>query len=195
MADAKEADVEAADAKEALTEAEGAARQRRIRSGVLVGDFMHNLCDGVFIGSAFHLCGPSMGWSVTAASVYHEIAQEISDFVILTDPEQGALGSLAALALNFLSGTSVVFGVVLVLALDSFDGRATGMLLAYGGGVYIQIGAAECMAKSYARASASPKLRVLSLLAFVVGAAGIGLVLLDHEHCAAEGAGHDGHGH
>ncbi len=32
-----------------------------------------------------------------------------------------------------------------------------------------------------------------TMLTFIVGAASIGLILLDHEHCA-EGGGHGGHG-
>ena len=49
---------------------------------------MHNLCDGLFIGVGFLACGPTLGWSITAATVYHELAQEISDYLILTNPRQ-----------------------------------------------------------------------------------------------------------
>ena len=47
----------------------------RIIGGILIGDFLHNLCDGFFIGSAFLLCGSSKGWGVSAATIYHELAQ------------------------------------------------------------------------------------------------------------------------
>ena len=40
------------------TDAEAVVRRWRIRSGVLLGDFLHNLCDGVFIGTAFKVCSP-----------------------------------------------------------------------------------------------------------------------------------------
>ena len=126
------------------------SRRRRILSGILIGDFMHNFCDGCFIGSAFHLCGDSMGWTVTAATVYHEIAQEISDYVVLTDPEQGRLQPWQALILNFLSGLSVVFGVLVILAQD-LSNLEVGMILAFGGGVYLQIGESSyiCRAQRY----------------------------------------------
>ena len=171
-----------------------AARRRRVLAGVIVGDFMHNFTDGVFIGTAFHTCGSSMGWTVTAATAFHEIAQEVSDFVLLTDPLLGGLKPFKALFLNFLSGTSVIFGVVVVLGIDELTNTATGMILAFGGGVYIHLGATECMAKCYTRAN-NLNLRFLVLLAFAVGATAIGLVLLDHEHCSAEGGGQEGHGH
>merc|ERR1712216_1119077 len=168
------------------------ATQRRVFTGVLVGDFMHNFCDGLFIGSAFALCGNSMGWSVTAATVYHELAQEISDFVVLTDPKQGALKALTALGFDFVSGLSVLIGVLIILSQD-LSNLETGMILAYGGGIYLQIAASECMPRVYQTAQTGPQ-RFIGFFAFFVGALAIGFVLLDHKHCTA-GGGHEGHNH
>mmetsp|Transcript_32916 Transcript_32916/g.83053 ORF Transcript_32916/g.83053 Transcript_32916/m.83053 type:complete len:550 (-) Transcript_32916:167-1816(-) len=169
------------------------ATQRRILGGVLIGDFMHNFCDGIFIGTAFRYCGSATGWTVTAATVYHEIAQEVADYIILTDPKGGALKPVQALLLNFASGTSVVLGVVTILTAD-ISSFATGLILAYGGGVFIQIGATEAMSRVHLWTK-NLQLRLLSLLCFTIGAAAIGFVLLDHEHCTV-GGGHDhGHGH
>ena len=47
----------------------------RVRSAVLLGDLMHNLVDGFFIGAAFRYCGTSFGWSMTGMTVVHELAQ------------------------------------------------------------------------------------------------------------------------
>jgi zinc transporter ZupT len=41
---------------------------------ILVGDFFHNLFDGIAIGSAFLSCG-GLGWVVTASVVVHELPQ------------------------------------------------------------------------------------------------------------------------
>merc|ERR1712127_389054 len=56
----------------------------RIISGILLGDFIHNLCDGFFTGAAFAGCGETFGWTVAWGTVAHEIAQELSDYCILT---------------------------------------------------------------------------------------------------------------
>jgi zinc transporter ZupT len=143
------AGLEAGDMTE-LKPAERASRRERARliGGVLIGDFFHNLCDGVFIGAAFSKCSPAFGWSVVSGTVIHEVAQELSDFTILTSPGQGGLSVVVALALNFISGLSVVIGVLAVLGSGVTDATA-GLILAFGGGVYIHVGAAECMPRVY----------------------------------------------
>jgi len=165
----------------------------RVRCGVLVGDFMHNLCDGFFIGTAFTSCSDALAWNITLATILHEIAQEISDYFVLTDPKQGNLKPVLALALNFVSGVSVLLGAVIVMSLgDGLDNRSIGMILTFGGGVYLQIGCAECMGRMYAQAKSVP-LKSAAILVFCLGALAIGLVLLDHQHCNAGGG--DGHDH
>uniref|UniRef100_A0A7S2JFB7 Uncharacterized protein n=1 Tax=Haptolina brevifila TaxID=156173 RepID=A0A7S2JFB7_9EUKA len=168
--------------------------QVRILSGVLLGDFMHNFVDGIFIGAAFANCSATKGWVVTAATIYHELAQELADFLILTDPLQGGLKPRTALVLNFLSGISVLLGIIVIFAQD-VGNVEQGMLLAYGGGVYIHIGAAECMPQVFELAK-SLRLRAASLFAFCIGVIAIGLVLLDHEHCFPDdGTAYAGHNH
>lgn len=171
--------------------------QTRVLCGVLIGDFMHNFVDGIFIGAGFSGCSDSVAWSIAAATIAHELAQEIADYLILTDPKQGRLKPFKALGLNFLSGLSVMLGVCIILS-QNVSNFEQGMLLAYGGGVYVHIAAAECMPQVYTWAT-SLALRSGAFLAFCIGCVAIGLVLLDHEHCFADtGDGsdpHAGHNH
>ena len=128
--------------------------------------------------------------------------QEISDFV-LTDPKQGALKPFTAIAFNFISGLSVLIGVIVILEQD-LSNLDTGMILVYRGGIYLQIAASECMPKVY-KGATSVQLRLIASLDFFVGCLAIGLVLLDHKHCTAGGGqegnnhgggdGHEGHNH
>eukprot|EP00558_Chaetoceros_sp_UNC1202_P014514 CAMPEP_0197234068 /NCGR_PEP_ID=MMETSP1429-20130617/1913_1 /TAXON_ID=49237 /ORGANISM="Chaetoceros sp., Strain UNC1202" /LENGTH=422 /DNA_ID=CAMNT_0042692395 /DNA_START=27 /DNA_END=1295 /DNA_ORIENTATION=- len=168
------------------------SEKARLVFAICFGDFMHNLCDGFFVGAAFAGCSDSMAWGIAIATILHEIPQELSDYLILTGPQVG-LSTLTALAINFATGLSVILGAIIVLAADVSD-SATGLLLAFGGGVYLQIGCVECMPKMV-NPALSPRRKLVCLLAFIVGAVLIGLVLLDHEHCIAEGDGHDDHGH
>ena len=180
-------------ADEPIIEIAPLSRRVRVLSGVLLGDFMHNLVDGLFMGAAFAQCDLTVAWTISAATIYHELAQEISDYLVLTDPMQGALKPPVALLLNFLSGFSVLLGVIIMMSTDASN-YAQGMLLAFGGGVYVQIAAAECLPRVYASATTTV-LRLGGLAFFTFGALAIGLVLLDHEHCSGGGDAHAGHDH
>jgi UTP--glucose-1-phosphate uridylyltransferase len=156
------------------------AEKLRLFLGVNLGDFFHNLCDGFFLGAGFKGCGSSFGWGIALATVLHEIPQEIADYVILTGPRVG-LSPFIALVSNFIAGLGVLLGAVIILGADVGD-EVVGLLLAFGGGVYIHIGATECMPKMYAE-KLSPLVRMACVASFILGAVLIGLVLLDHEHC------------
>lgn len=171
----------------------------RIVAGVLIGDAVHNFVDGIFIGAAFLEC-PALGWTILIGSIAHEITQEVADFIVLTNPKQGGLKAVTALGLNFMSGLLAVVGAAVAVG-ASKQGHYVGPLLAIGGGVYVHIGASECMPTVY-RLAKTARMRIACLLAFVLGCVSIGLVLLKHEHCepAAAPAGgaaaaHSGHAH
>lgn len=166
------------------------SEKARVVFAICFGDFVHNLCDGFFIGAAFQDCNSSMAWGIAVATILHEIPQELSDYLILTGPQVG-LSTLSAVLVNFTTGLSVILGTIIVLAID-IKTSTTGLLLAFGGGIYLQIGCVECMPKMCSHAL-SPLRKFFCILAFITGAVLIGLVLLDHEHCIADG--HDHHGH
>ena len=169
-------------------------------SGVLVsiltGDFLHNFCDGVFIGTAFQSCSSSLGWTIVATTACHELAQEIADFIILT--KTAGLTVPSALAVNAASGMSVVLGGIVVSA-TSLSDLSIGVLLAFGSGNYIYLAAAELFPSVHSdigKTSISHK--ILGLLLFCAGAAAVGLVLLNHEHCDSSldsDSSHDSHNH
>jgi zinc transporter ZupT len=162
----------------------------RITFGVLVGDFFHNFADGCFIGVAFMNCDTSFGWTVAISSILHEIAQEVADFFTLTS--LAGLPPWKALTLNFISGFSVMIGAIVVISFGMSD-NTLGYILAVGGGIYIQIGAAECLPRAFDNAISQGQ-KIKSMFMFAFGAILIGLVLMDHEHCEV-GGGHEGHNH
>merc|ERR1719387_560490 len=170
------------------------ADQSRVLSDVLVGDFMHNFCDGIFMGVGFSACPSSVAWTITIATILHEYPQELGDYIVLTDPKLGGLKPAMALVLNFVSGLSIILGIIIVMAQGDLDPTTLGMLLTLGGGIYLEVGLAACMARVHQTAK-SPPVKIGAILMFCVGALIIGLVLLDHEHCVAEDddshAGHD----
>jgi zinc and cadmium transporter len=76
---------------------------------VLVGDSIHNFCDGVIIAAAF-LTDTRLGVVTAVAIVAHEIPQEVGDFIVLVN---AGLSRARALLVNALSGLAAVVGGVL----------------------------------------------------------------------------------
>jgi zinc transporter ZupT len=101
---------------------------------IALGDGFHNLVDGVVIGSAFRMCSSSKAWAVAAATIGHELTQELTDFLIMT--KQGGLTTKKALAVNFASACFCILGTLIVYGIDP-NGSVLGCLLAYGGGTYM----------------------------------------------------------
>lgn len=155
-------------------------------ASISVGDALHNFTDGVFLGNAFLLCGRTLAYTMTATTIYHELAQEISDLGLLTN--HCGLPLWMALLINFLTGSSTLIGALLVLSLDISE-KATGIFLAISAGVYINIFACECMPRVNAQLKSLSR-TLQFMLCFAIGAVPIGLVLLNHGHCEESHSGH-----
>lgn len=75
---------------------------------VLMGDSIHNFCDGIIIAAAF-LADPMLGVFTAVAVVAHEVPQEVGDYIVLLN---AGLSRTRALAYNALSGMAAVVGGV-----------------------------------------------------------------------------------
>ena len=75
---------------------------------VLVGDSIHNFCDGVIIAAAF-LADVKLGFVTALAIVAHEIPQEVGDYIVLLN---AGFSRARALLFNALSGLAAVLGGV-----------------------------------------------------------------------------------
>jgi zinc and cadmium transporter len=76
---------------------------------VLIGDSIHNFCDGIIIAAAF-LTDTRLGIVTSLAIVAHEIPQELGDFIVLLN---AGFSRRKALLYNAISGLSAVVGGVL----------------------------------------------------------------------------------
>jgi zinc transporter ZupT len=148
---------------------------------ILIGDGLCNFCDGVFVGIAFSQCDLSLALAVIGITFYHEVAQELSDYFLLT--KYGGLSPLKALSVNFATGLSVVLGGLLVLVID-LSNMTVGVLLAMSSGVYVYIAACECLPRVNILATTRMD-RLFMILIFSSGAIPIGLTLIGHAHCDA----------
>lgn len=76
---------------------------------VLVGDSIHNFCDGIIIAAAF-LADPKLGIVTSIAIIAHEIPQEVGDYIVLLN---AGFSRAKALLFNAISGLAAVAGGVL----------------------------------------------------------------------------------
>lgn len=76
---------------------------------VLLGDSIHNFCDGIIIAAAF-LADARLGAVTALAIIAHEIPQEVGDTIVLLN---AGFSRAKALAFNALSGLAAVLGGVL----------------------------------------------------------------------------------
>jgi len=76
---------------------------------VLLGDSIHNFCDGIIIAAAF-LTDTTLGVVTALAIIAHEIPQEVGDFIVLLN---AGFSRGRALLFNALSGLAAVLGGVL----------------------------------------------------------------------------------
>lgn len=128
------------------------------------------------------LCSRDLAITISAATIYHEIAQEVADYFMLT--RFCHIPPCKALCFNFLNGLSVMLGACLILGVEEMTGVAIGCILAVSAGVYIYISVAECFPRAK-EAQHTNKDRIIAFLSFVFGVVPIGLVLLNHGHCEA----------
>jgi zinc and cadmium transporter len=88
----------------------GFDRQQAGRGGwsVLVGDSIHNFCDGIIIAAAF-LTDTNLGIVTATAIIAHEIPQEVGDYIVLLN---AGFSRGRALFFNAMSGMAAVVGGV-----------------------------------------------------------------------------------
>lgn len=170
------------------------SRSTPIAWSVFWGDMFHNISDGIVIGSAFLYCSKSFGWTLTGATVAHEVTQELADWFILTGP--GRLTKAQAVMLNVVSSLSAIVGAMIIAGIeDEANSTLVGVFLNYGGGVYLYISLVEIAPLMFASGE-DTKYILKQLFGFCVGVMALGLVLLNHEHCSIAAEGETGgHAH
>ena len=211
-------DAESQNTTELETESEGSDRSKSVNKSsemlltkkwlialpVELGDWFHNFADGLVIGIAFLYCDTSFAWKIVGISVAHELPQELADLHVLIN--KAGLHWTTATLFNVFSGSAVLIGACLTYFVD-IGSEAQGLLLALGAGVFLFVGMTQLGAGMIELAHAETESKkpcrdmLGTLLCFILGAACIGLILIDHQHCApplVEGedppAGH-AHGH
>ena len=108
---------------------------------VLVGDGIHNFCDGAIIAAAF-MADTRLGVATALAIVAHEIPQEVGDYIVLLN---AGFSRTKALMFNALSGMAAVVGGVLGYLLIGRFEVALPYLLVLASSSFIYISVADLL--------------------------------------------------
>ncbi len=155
--------------------------QRAGRGGlsVLVGDTVHNFCDGVIIATAF-LADPGLGVVTALAIMAHEIPQEVGDYIVLLN---AGFTRGRALLFNALSGLAAVVGGVLAYYLIGPWAALLPYLLVVAASSFIYVAVADLLPQLQQRLSWRETLSQVAWLALglvIVLVAMVGLHGADH---------------
>ena len=102
---------------------------------ITIGDSIHNFMDGVAITAAF-LIDPNIGIITTLAVGFHEIPQEIADFVTMI---RSGMSRQRALMFNIVSSIVSVFGGILTYIFhESIEGYLP-YVLGFSAGMFLYI--------------------------------------------------------
>ncbi len=135
----------------------------------LVGDFVHNIIDGLIIGASYLISIP-VGIATTLAVLLHEIPQEIWDFGVLI---HGGMSKKKALLLNFLTGLSAIIGVIIALLINNYTHNITSFLIPFAAGSFIYIAGADLIPELHKENKTWQAL--LQIFSFLIG---IGIMML-----------------
>lgn len=136
---------------------------------VLLGDSIHNFCDGVIIAAAF-LADTQLGIVTALAVIAHEIPQEVGDYIVLLN---AGLSRARALFYNALSGLAAVAGGVLGYFVVGPWEALFPYLLVVAASSFIYVAVADLLPQLQRRL---PLQQTLAQIGWI--AAGLGLVLL-----------------
>jgi len=140
----------------------------------LIGDGIHNLTDGLVIGSSFML-SVHFGIITTLVIILHEIPQEIGDFGVLV---YGGFSKAKALFYNYISSLTCILGTVIGYILSAKVSSFSIFLLPFTAGGFIYVAACDLIPELHKEPNL--KKSTFSLFAFLAGILFIALARLLH---------------
>jgi zinc and cadmium transporter len=136
---------------------------------VLVGDSIHNFCDGLIIAAAFIADG-HVGVVTALAIAAHEIPQEVGDYIVLLN---AGFSRTRALVYNAVSGLAAVAGGVIgYFAIGGFEQHLP-YLLVIASSSFVYVAVADLIPQLQQRLSLRETLLQIFWLAL-----GLGLIAL-----------------
>lgn len=131
---------------------------------ILVGDALHNFCDGIVIAAAF-MADTHLGLLTTLAIIAHEIPQEVGDFFVLLN---AGLSRKRAFLFNAISGGSAVLGGICGYVFLGHSQELVPYVLVLAASSFIYIAVADLMPQMQRHTALRHSIPQISLIALGV---------------------------
>ncbi len=135
----------------------------------LLGDGIHNLIDGMLIGTSY-LVSLEVGIATTVAVFLHEIPQEIGDYALLL---HAGFSKKKGLLLNFGSASLAIVGTIIALLVGASGEKYLTLILPITAGGFIYIAGSDLIPELHKERKLSK-----SIIQFVAMITGVGLMAL-----------------
>lgn len=147
------------------------------RSGlmILIGNSVHNFCDGVVIAAAF-LAGTPLGVATTFAIVAHAIPQQVGDFAILL---HSGYARARAFAFNLATGAATLAGALAGYFAFADMQQILPTVLAIAAASLLYVAVADLIPSLHRRPEPAETLTQLALIGLGIGVIAAAHLLLE----------------
>ena len=148
------------------------------RSGlmILIGNSVHNLCDGIVIAAAF-LADTTLGVAATVAIVSHAIPQQVGDFAVLL---HSGYARRRAFAFNLATGAATLAGALAgYFALSDME-QVLPTVLAIAAASLLYVAVADLIPSLHRRPEPIETLKQLALIGLGIGVIAAAHYFLKH---------------
>lgn len=134
---------------------------------IVLGDFIHNMIDGILIAATF-MVDARLGVIAALGVLLHELPQEVGDFGILLN---SGLSRARVIGYNLLSSVGALVGGIAVLLFGAELGQFAPILIALVAGNFLYIAAVDLLPSTHHHENTSRHREALHLVVFILGAA------------------------
>ena len=143
---------------------------------ILVGNSVHNFCDGIVIAASF-LADTTLGVAATLAIVSHAIPQQVGDFAVLL---HSGYGRRRAFAFNLATGAATLAGALAgYFALSDME-QVLPTVLAIAAASLLYVAVADLIPSLHRRPEPLETLKQLALIGLGIGVIAAAHLFLEH---------------
>lgn len=155
------------------------------KTSVILGDILHNLVDGIAVGSSF-LVSTRLGATTAIAIAFHEIPHEIADFVVLL---AGGMPRRQAIKTCILTNCSGIVGVAISGGLLIWTPKVAGQktvvdcILSFTAGTFLSVALCDLLPQVLGALHTSRAARTAMAMhgGFLIGIALMGAIKVFYE--------------